>query len=204
MGGSVDATPTPALQLRTPGGVEIFGRDRLEPYRQGALDGLCGLYGLINALRLATADNTPLSKAQSKELFAAGVDFLHRKKGFREAAVAGLKARRRLALARHLAKLVSATHCPVVIERPDYSAWTSIDEVFGWIEESLSDGKPVVAALMGGLNHFTVIAGSTATRLELIDSDGLRFVRKSSCGLKSGRHRIPPQGLLRIAVKRPI
>ena len=184
--------------------IEIVSRHQLEPYRQGALDGLCGLYGVINALRLAVADHVPLSKAQSKELFTAGVKFLHCKQCFDEAAVTGLKARRRLALARHLAKLVSATHCPVVVERPDYAAWVSIDDdVFGWIEQSLSDGKPVMAALMGGLNHFTVIAGSNATRLELFDSDGLRFVRKSSCGLKSGRHRIPPKGLLRIAVQRP-
>lgn len=193
-------TPKTAVSSK----VEIVARHRLKPWRQGELDCLCGLYGILQGLRLAVADNAPLSKAQSTELFAAGVEFLHRKNGFHEAALAGLKARRRLALAIHLARVVSNTHCPVVVERPDYAAWGSIDDLFGWIEQSLSDGKPVMAALMGGLNHFTVIAGSSATRLELFDSDGLRFVRKSSCGLKSGRHRIPPKGLLRIAVKRPM
>lgn len=195
---SGDRTPRTVV----PSKVEIIARHQLEPYRQGGLDGLCGLYGVINALRLAVADNAPLSKVQSKALFAAGVEFLHRKDELHHAAVTGLKTSRRLALARHLAKLVSANHCPVVVERPDYAAWASTDDVFRWIEQSLSDGKPVMAALMGGLNHFTVISGSDAAKLYFFDSDGLHFVHKRNCGLNTGYHRIPPKGLMRIAVKR--
>jgi hypothetical protein len=33
-------------------------RFELAPYRQGDLDGLCGIYALINAIRLATHDDT--------------------------------------------------------------------------------------------------------------------------------------------------
>jgi hypothetical protein len=33
-------------------------RFEIAPYRQGQLDGLCGLYAVINALRLATHDRT--------------------------------------------------------------------------------------------------------------------------------------------------
>ena len=130
--------------------IGIVARHRLEPYRQGALDGLCGLYGIINALRLAVPDNAPLSKAQSKELFAAGVVYLDSKREFREAAVGGMTTRPRFELARHLAKLVSTSHCPVVVERPDHSASSSIEDVFGWIDDSLLIGMPVMAALMGG------------------------------------------------------
>jgi hypothetical protein len=33
-------------------------RSDIAPYRQGQLDGLCGLYAIINAIRLATHDRT--------------------------------------------------------------------------------------------------------------------------------------------------
>ena len=33
-------------------------RSEIAPYRQGQLDGLCGLYALINAIRLATHHHT--------------------------------------------------------------------------------------------------------------------------------------------------
>ena len=33
-------------------------RSDIAPYRQGQLDGLCGLYAIINAIRLATRDRT--------------------------------------------------------------------------------------------------------------------------------------------------
>ena len=33
-------------------------RSGLVPFQQGDLDGLCGIYALINAIRLATEENT--------------------------------------------------------------------------------------------------------------------------------------------------
>ena len=192
--------PTPSTPNRPI--VEIAARHRLEPYRQGQLDGLCALYGSINALRLALASDAPFTEPRCKGLFAAGVNFLHRKGGLHTAVVAGMGTKRRLALVRHLAKLISTTNCQVVVERPDHFSWSTIDDAFQWIDESLAAGKPVLIALLGGLNHYTVIAGSRPATLQLFDSTGLRFIRKSSCGHRSGFHRVPFNGLLRIAVER--
>lgn len=190
--------PTPSAVDQEP--IEITARHRLRPYPQGDLDGLCGLYGAVNAIRLALAEHAPLTKARSKALFAEGVDFLHRKKGLDSAMVIGMGTKRRLALARHLASFVSTTNC-LTIERPDYSNWASSEDALRWVDESLADGKPVLVAIMGGeLDHFTVIAGSTPATWALFDSTGLRFIRKSS--VRSGHYRIPPNGLLRIAVER--
>ncbi len=168
------------------------------------MDGLCALYASINALRLALADHTPLTESRCKELFAAGINFLHRKDGLHTAATTGMGTKRRLALVRLLAKLVSATNYQVVVERPDHSSWSTIDDAFCWIDESLAAGKPVLIALLGALDHYTVIAGSTAATLRLFDSTGIRFVRKSKCGLRTGFHQIPFNGLLRIAVERTL
>lgn len=194
-----DPTSPPANRTT----IEIAARHRLKPYSQG-LASTCGLLCIINALRLAMADIAPLTERDCKRLFAASVEYLQRKPGFDRVAVDGMKISRTRSLARHLAKLASTRNSQVVVEQPEHAAWSSIDDAFAWIELSLSEGKPVLIALMGGLNHFTVIAGATPTRLELFDSVGLRFVRKSSCGLESGYHSIAPKGLLRLAVKRPI
>jgi hypothetical protein len=61
---------------------------------------------------------------------------------------------------------------------------------------------PVLVTLTGGLEHHTVIAGATAKTLQLFDSSGLHFIRRSSCGLRSRYYQIPPNSLFRIAVHR--
>ena len=43
---------------------------RLKPYRQGQLDGLCGIYATINAIRLALGERgDQFSKEDWRELF---------------------------------------------------------------------------------------------------------------------------------------
>jgi len=49
---------------------------RIEPYQQGRLDSLCGLYAPINGARLIYADTAPLTGQSCKRLFAEGMDFL--------------------------------------------------------------------------------------------------------------------------------
>jgi hypothetical protein len=49
----------------------------IEPLGQGELDGLCGLYSAINALRLCAASHgRPLDWDQCERLFREGVDYL--------------------------------------------------------------------------------------------------------------------------------
>src|ERR671932_2235549 len=43
----------------------------LQPYRQGDLDGLCGPYCVVNAVRLAAHPQRRLREAECTELFAA-------------------------------------------------------------------------------------------------------------------------------------
>jgi hypothetical protein len=182
--------------------IDIAARHRIEPLLQGSLDGLCGLYGAINALRLALADQSPLTKSDCRKLFADGVEFLHGKKGLSNAAVEGMGTHRRFALARHLARQISSPRRRVQIERVDHRALRTIEGVLDWIEVSLTQGMPVLLTLTGGLEHYTVVAGATSKTLRLFDSSGHRFIRKSSCSIRSGFYQIPPNGLLRVAVNR--
>ena len=130
----------------------------------------------------------------------AGITFLQRKDGLQEAVTEGMYLRRRLALARHLAARASDADLRFVVERPAHDRWKSIEDVLAWMAESLAHHQPVLVPLMGGIDHFTVVAGITPRTLILFDSDGLSFVRKASCGLGKGFHKIPPNGLLSVAV----
>ena len=180
---------------------EIAARHRIKPLRQGELDFLCGLYAPINALRLALADRAPLSSKAYKALFAEGVRYLDRKDGLHQSLTWGMDLRRRYALACHLAERSSDENISVSIERADYQNWRSIDDAFVWIEQSLAANQPVLVYFAEMPDHYTVIAGSTSTRLQLFDSAGTGFVFKASCGLRSGTHIIQPNGLLRIVAK---
>lgn len=140
----------------------------------------------------------------STQLFAAGIAYLDRKNGLRDALIDGVETGRRISLARHLAKFVSASNCQVTIERPDSAGWQSIERhVFPWIEQSLLAGKPVLITLTGGLEHHTVVCGMTSRTMKLFDSSGHRFIRKASCGLRSSFYQLPLNGLCRVALQRP-
>jgi len=46
----------------------------MKPYRQGALDGLCGVYSIINAVRIVNG----IDDEDSEDLFQAIISYLDR------------------------------------------------------------------------------------------------------------------------------
>jgi len=201
-GGAYTVTrPSSRPFLKSTVATEIAARRTMLPFCQGELSALCGAYAIINALRLALAEVDKLSDAECRSLFARGVEYLDRRGWLVEALIDGLDPCRRNALARHLAKLVSTTNFEVGFEKPDHRGW-SIAHVFDWIQESLAVGAPILVSLTGGLEHHTVVAGVTHNRLKLFDSSGHHFLRRTSCGVRTGHYRLPLSALLRVTVKR--
>jgi len=181
--------------------VEIAARHHLDPLMQGQLDGLCSLYAIINAFRLACAETAPFTRRGSKELFALGLAFLARKGNLQNDAAQGLRRRRRQALAHHLAEAVNLPDWQIAVEQPEKEERGELEEVFRWITASLNQNKPVLIPLMGALNHLTVVWGISEQRLFLFDSGGRRHIRTSKCDLNGGYHQIQSKGLLRVALK---
>ena len=179
--------------------VEIGTRHRIRPLVQGDLDSLCSVYATINALRLACPPVDPMTTAQSRWLFAQGVEYLHRKRGLEEAVTVGLYSRRRFALARYLAAVASSPRRKFAVERASPDVRT-IHEIFRWISDSIFDGTPILIPLMGGLDHLSVVSGTTDKLVLLFDSSGLSHIRKSSCGVGQGFHQISANGLMRMMV----
>lgn len=184
------------------GCIEIVARHAIEPYGQGDLDGLCGLYSAINGFRLARYDHDPMTKAECKRLLGRGANYLHRHRALAPALANGMETWLWHALIRNLAKHAASDAIGFKIERPVFSGEPRIADVLAWIDASLSQGKPVLICLRSALNRFSVVAASTPTKLLLFDSNRHRFVKRSSCGTSSGRHQIPPEALLRLSVRR--
>lgn len=190
-----------AKTLRQPA-VELRARRHIRPLRQGDLDCLCGVYAAINAARLLLVEHgEPLSRGDCASIAAAATRRIADKRGLHDAFALGLDPRRRLAITRHVACLVSTQRFRVSVERPDTRRWTLAD-AFGWIEQSLSERKPVLTRLIGfALDHYTVIAGATPTTLQLFDSATRRYVRKDTTALRTGTNVMPATSIMRLVLE---
>ena len=69
------------------------------PFRQGNLDGLCGLYALINAIRLVTANQLNLSNPEWAGVFAHLLAIAEDERGATKLVTGGIGTRRMIALA---------------------------------------------------------------------------------------------------------
>jgi len=200
--GTGRVTPPTALASLPSLPIEIAARHEIEPYRQCELDQLCGLLSAVNAIRLAVHSLAPLSKAGSRNLFECGVEYLQRKDGAAEALTSGMGTRCWHGIVRRLAREASNSTIAAEVEKPSFGPSPAIDELLAWVEASIATAKPVLIHLAGGLDHFTVVAGVTPTRLQLFDSCGHRFINRKSCLGPKSFYRIPPKALLRVAVSR--
>lgn len=153
---------------------------RIEPYQQGRLDSLCGLYALINGARLIYADTAPLTGQSCKRLFADGMDFLTAKKGSRDAAHWGMTVGRQRKLAKTLFNGEVLVERPKLRHGPPLPPLEKLDQLQSTIETAIAGGDVLLACFHGRISHHSIIVGQTATRVLLFDSDGMQFVQKAS------------------------
>jgi hypothetical protein len=152
----------------------------LIPYRQGKLDGLCGLYATINALRLASSPAHPMPLRHANALADIGFAYLEKRKKLQRAVSQGMGCSLRIKLARHLITHAN-TFSPHTYQMREPNI--APDTYAQIIETEIMAQRPVCITLNGALDHFTVICGVSQTQYHLFDSDGLARVYKSSCSL---------------------
>jgi hypothetical protein len=174
----------------------MAARGRLKPYRQGHLDGLCGTYALINALRLLCPR---LNEDACEAAFCALIRARTRQTASPLAVIsAGLSRRDLLQLIdpwqRFDAKKFGVI---LMVERLKVS-----EPTLGGIWRSLYralDGQSVaIIGLDGAERHWTAAYAATERTLRLVDSCGLRVIFRSQCtvGRTSLRYRLRPSELL--------
>src|SRR5215203_5924913 len=169
---------------------------QLKPYRQGRLDGLCGLYALINALRLLCPR---LDEDACERAFCALLRALERQGcSLLNVIHRGLTRRELFQLigpwqrftARELGVVLAVSR--LTVPEPSLrGVWRSLDRAL--------DGKRVaIVGLDGAERHWTVAYAGTERTLRVADSCGLRVIYRAQCtvGRTSLRYQLRPSEVL--------
>lgn len=164
------------------------GAALIMPHQQGRLDALCGLYALINALRVLHAPTRPLSLRCCKELFAHGMDALTAKSGGKAVVHSGMTVTRQRKLAKAILKSSTLRPLPKIVLRAPLPKTSTMEALDRGLQAAIADGNVLLVCLHGRLSHHSVIVGVSPARILLCDSDGLRYVLKASIRL-TGRER---------------
>jgi hypothetical protein len=178
----------------------------LKRLEQGDLDALCGLYAIINAVRISLYPRHKLRPRELRRLFEAGLTSLSRSRRLRAVVTDGM----RLHVWSNLCDAVLAEASQIVggafLRRDILVGEDRLSERDGvrCIKRSLRDGAPVLVALMGSYNHFSVIASFSATRFNLFDSRNRKWVWIRSVSFEpaaaNSPHFIPPPSVIAISV----
>ncbi len=181
------------------GSHSLPGLTLIEPYQQGEFDGLCGVYAIVNGLRLLVAPLRPLSYEECAVLYGRGIEIVRREDRLAFAATFGISQTlwRRLAAA----LCVSAGRIVGLALRPvqPFAMHSHVPStrVLAAVHAALDAGSPVLVALRGA---YDVIGGYTLTRLILHDSYAYCWVGKGSCGVSHDRsdkrHKIATRSII--------
>jgi hypothetical protein len=186
------ASGTPPLEPHSSGETpDLFsgtGRAKatqLRPYRQGELDGLCGLYAGINAVRLALRNgDTRLGIDDWQALFTAMLAAAEDRTGAYAATAFGIGTKSLVAMLKVARQHLSDEHGIALTvrrvgrrgERLPFEAMLA-----RLIELAAAPHSAVILSLCGHLDHWSVLKRVTATSLELFDSYGFIRVAIANC-----------------------
>jgi len=152
------------------------------PYRQGDLDGLCGVYSVINALRAVCPElTTELSSRLFKQLMRC---LRGRAKEPLDKVSAGLGRQTlgrllKVAMAfvgRKLRVTVKARRLPKPVR-----ATYRLDRLWRELTEVLSPTCVAIIGLAGRTSHWTVATRIGPKHLFLLDSGNMKRVRRTYC-----------------------
>ena len=144
------------------------------PFEQGDLDGLCGVYAVVNATRLAAHPHHRLRAADCYGLFAALLAELAHEGRLRGFVATGLGPRVMNRLLRRADRWLRKRHgLALEVSRPFAKRdQPGSEECLRVLAEHLA--RPGTAAIVGSDEHWTVVRADTPKRLLLADSDGRR------------------------------
>jgi hypothetical protein len=154
----------------------------LKPLQQGECDSLCGVYAIINAIRLACYPR----EVDSQILFDAAIDYLIAKDRLAEVIRYGMGTAGWRRLLNHMVALPAL---PVPLKAVSVSISDSTLPLADHLSHSLHAGAPVLLELTGHCQHITVATQITTRRLVLFDSDRMQWVELRSLALASLRQK---------------
>ena len=171
------------------------------PFRQGDLDGLCGVYSIVNAIRVLCPE---LDQAAAEWLFTHLMHALPEVGAEPEVAVTNGIERR------HLARLI---RCAIRYMTSEYEIGltvsrlpknlrqsTDLQELWAWLAERISPTSVAILGLGGRHDHWTVAIDVTAQQIRLFDSGEIKVLKRRYCtvGRAAWRRSISPVHLFLI------
>lgn len=179
-------------------------RPAIEPFQQGDLDGLCGVYAIINALRLI---HPALDRDAAQALFRKLIKTLGKTlknpiepvyDGIHPIILEDLLTTARQQLRRHHSLEITVEPLAVWRKRP------TLADLWESLRERLNGDQVAILALSGILEHWTVAYAASETTIRLFDSADRQTITRSRVTLQitSTRYRIQPKEVLLIRRKR--
>lgn len=176
----------------------------LPPFRQGELDGLCGVYAAINAIRLLLGRNgRRLTGEDWQCLFAELLACADESVGAASAAVSGIETRPFRKLLKSAAKHLRDEHgielnSAPLVPRRDRPTFKSLLDRF---RETVSlPNRAVILTVEGHISHWSVLYGVANRYLLLFDSSGYCRLSIRNCRMPYEpsrpvfrEHIIPPE-----------
>ncbi|MEJ7925738.1 hypothetical protein WG908_03085 [Sphingobium sp. AN641] len=160
-------------------------REDMEPLRQGELDGLCGLYAILNTVRLLAYPDRHLHPIQTRKLFKRGIEVLADRQELKIALAEGMQSGMWEMLCQALSFEIHSITGFRLRRRSVFASKIGVTPsgIAKAIRYHLDHGRPVLAVLGGKYNHWTVIAGYSRHRLHLFDSYGYCWINARSLTL---------------------
>lgn len=151
----------------------------VKPYRQGHMDSLCGVYAVVNAIKVA-AEPSSLHGHQFEHIFDVATRVLHERDVLHDVLKEGMGVR----LIRHMLKAVQEDSEELAtfnmcFERvfPPQSA-PKLPTILKQLRRRLKQGQTaVIIRIKGKKNHWTVVQYVTERTLYLCDSEGMSRIQ---------------------------
>lgn len=158
------------------------------PYNQGYLDGLCGIYSIINSARVVNNFN----KKYCQTLFEDILRFLVLESCLFKILTNGITM--------NMIGQIINTHenLNLMKKRPFHGQHTTnLNEFWCSMQNHLaSPNRAIILGLGGVYDHWTVVNEISDKRIMLVDSTNLKYLNKSFCTTRDDenvRHRISPK-----------
>jgi hypothetical protein len=149
-----------------------------DPYQQGDLDSLCGVYCVVNAVSRLCG---PLSEDKATELFESIVEFLETRSPLVERILAGTALTE---IGGVLGQVVA--HQYPIQRCKAFHGFPKVSRHFFWdhIQDFMDNYEGVVLTAIGGHHdHWTLIHKATDRTFNLYDSGGIHRLYRAHCTL---------------------
>lgn len=153
---------------------------KLLPYEQGYLDGLCGVYSVINATRLLVKG---MQDGEAMQLFSKCMKHVEKRKSLGRVSTKGVNEKDMWSILNHLI----AVDYGINVKRPFPKAKKlPSSEFFKELWEYLrQDGKrtAIIGIECEDWDHWTVIRSLTQRRISLFDSASMTTINIAQCSV---------------------